>query len=378
MNHTLRSVGLATLTLLWSAAAWSHSSSTSYLQLELSESGALHGRWDIPLRDIDAIIPLDADGDGQLRWGEVRMAEPAINAHALAALSVNSQAQHCSLHAATLAVSEHADGVYVSLDLSGHCLSALQPSVTIDYHLLFDLDRQHRGLIDLKLPQGTETGIFSPRQASLQFGSTTWLDVARAYFREGVWHVATGADHLLFLMALFLPSALCRRGGEWVAASTFAATFTQTARVITSFTLAHAATLTLAAVGWLHWPSRWVEAAVAATVCFAGLNNLYPIVHRRLTLVAAGFGLIHGSAIAGALLDLGLPVANRLPAIGFFNVGVEVSQLVLAAVLVPVGYALRHSTLYRTVILTPGSLIIAIIGLVWFAERIADFRVLPF
>ena len=108
---------------------------------------------------------------------------------------------------------------------------------------------------------------------------------------------------------------------------------------------------------------------MAASVLFAGLNNLIPMVHRRLAWLAAGFGLIHGAAMAGALIELGLPAHARVWALLAFNLGVELAQLVVLLAVVPISFAFRHNPVYRRLVLLPGSALIAVIGLWWLVQR---------
>ncbi|NGY06573.1 HupE/UreJ family protein [Solimonas terrae] len=365
---------------LFAGAVSAHSSSSSYLQLQ-SRGDELQGRWDIALRDLDAAIGLDSDGNDALTWGEVRQSQARIDDYALAHLVLRSDGARCSLQVTQLRIAEHADGHYAALDLAGRCPQSVT-TLAIDYSLLFDLDRQHRGLLTLQLGKALYTSVLGPETGEADFGGdgaqSMWR-VARTYFHEGLWHVWTGLDHMLFLAGLFLPAVLWRtRGGGWQAAPGLRGALWHTAGIVTAFTLAHATTLSLAALGWVHWPSRLIESGVAATVAFAGFNNLVPMVHRRLAAIAAAFGLIHGLAVASALIDLGLPVSGRVWAIATFNFGVEAAQLSLVATVIPVSFVFRHSRIYRHFVLVPGSLLVTTIGVLWFIERAFAVKLLPF
>jgi hypothetical protein len=179
---------------------------------------------------------------------------------------------------------------------------------------------------------------------------------------------------MLFLAGLFLPAVLRRVRGpdgrwRWLAVARLGPALRETAGIVTAFTLAHATTLSLAATGAFSPPSRLVESLVAATVLFAGLNNLLPMVHRRLFVLAGFFGLIHGSAVAGALIELGLPATGRVWALLAFNLGVEAAQLALIAVVVPTTFAFRNSVAFRRFVLVPSSIFVALAGLAWLIER---------
>jgi hypothetical protein len=377
VNAATRFTGLLMLlvtALLLPARANAHAASTSYLDLKI-EQAAISGEWDIALRDLEEAIGLDADGDGALTWGEVRGAAPRIEAYALANLQIGDGKAPCQIEVKQLRVADHLDGRYAALMLQGQCSSAPR-ELHLHYSLLFDLDRLHRGLLKLDYGQQISSDVFAPTRGDIviEAGGGSIARVFRTYLHEGIWHVWTGWDHLLFLAALFLPAATRRTRAGWQVADALRQPLLESARIVTAFTIAHAATLSIAALGWVHFPTRWVESAVAATVVFAALNNLLPMVNRGLPWLAIFFGLIHGSAIAGALMELGLPTTGRVWALLAFNIGVEIAQLSLVCVVVPLGYALRRSRAYRYGLLLPGSVLVMAIGLLWLVERVFDWR----
>jgi hypothetical protein len=148
-------------------------------------------------------------------------------------------------------------------------------------------------------------------------------------------------------------------------------------KVISAFTLAHSMTLTLATLQVIALPSRWVESAIALSVVFAALNNIYPLVLTRRWVVAFGFGLIHGFGFASALSDLNLPQDMLLLALVGFNVGVEMGQLAIVVVFMPLAYAIRGNWLYRRLLLVGGSLLVALVASVWLAERVFNLKIIP-
>jgi hypothetical protein len=111
---------------------------------------------------------------------------------------------------------------------------------------------------------------------------------------------------------------------------------------------------------------------IAASVVLAALNNVFPLVDRRLWLLAFGFGLIHGLGFAGALEELGLPRHALVLSLLAFNVGVELGQLAIVAAFLPVAFLLRRTTLYPRVVLRAGSGAIAAVAGLWLAERALD------
>jgi hypothetical protein len=196
------------------------------------------------------------------------------------------------------------------------------------------------------------------------------------YVRHGVWHIWIGFDHILFLLSLLLPAVLVRHERQWEGRASFRAAAFDVLKIVSAFTLAHSITLTLATLGVLALPSRLVESAIAASVVLAALNNLWPLFHGRRALVAFAFGLIHGFGFASVLLDLGLPKASLLLSLVGFNVGVELGQIAIVALFLPLAFLARNSTLYRKGLLGAGSCMIALLALAWLAERGLDVKLL--
>ena len=140
-------------------------------------------------------------------------------------------------------------------------------------------------------------------------------------------------------------------------------------KVVTAFTLAHSITLSLAALGLISLPSRLVESAIAASVIFAALSNLRGAVELKRWVMAFVFGLIHGFGFASVLADLGLPQNALVLALVGFNVGVEIGQLAIVAVFLPLAFLLRRTRFYQVAVLKGGSLIVALLATWWLVQR---------
>ena len=191
-----------------------------------------------------------------------------------------------------------------------------------------------------------------------------------------MWHIWIGFDHILFLLSLLLPAVLFWQRPRWLPVATLRVAVVDVLKIVTAFTVAHSITLSLAALGFVSLPSRWVESAIAASVVLAALNNLYPVVQGRRWAVAFGFGLIHGFGFASVLADLGLPQGALALALLGFNLGVELGQMAIVAVFLPLAFALRRTDFYRWGVFTAGSLVIVLLAMVWLAERVLDIKLL--
>lgn len=156
-------------------------------------------------------------------------------------------------------------------------------------------------------------------------GAQKWWEVALAYLRLGIEHILGGIDHLLFILGLMILVKGTRR----------------LVATVTAFTVAHSITLAGATLGFVHVPQQPVEAAIALSIVFVA-NEIVHAREGRLSwteqwpwMIAFTFGLLHGFGFAGALNAVGLPQTAIPIALLFFNVGVEIGQLLfIAAVLI--------------------------------------------
>ncbi|MDB5919545.1 MAG: hypothetical protein JWR40_3779 [Massilia sp.] len=377
MSRLWRCIGLGLLLALCMAQASAHKPSDSYLTLKVTGK-QVDAQWDIALRDLDMAIGLDADGNGELTWDEVRARQSAIAAYALSRLRLSVPGSGaCPLAVTAHLLDDHSDGAYAVLKLKATCTVDVA-TLEVDYKLLFDIDPQHKGLLRLEHGALTSTAIFTPdsaRQLLRVMDASRWRQFFD-YVKHGVWHIWIGFDHILFLLSLLLPAVLVRANGRWQARATIRASIIEVLKVVTAFTLAHSITLTLATLGVVALPSRIVESAIALSVVVAALNNLWPVITRRLALLAFAFGLIHGFGFASVLLDLGLPQSSLLLSLVGFNVGVELGQLAIVAVFLPLAYLARATAFYRNAVLVGGSSLIVAIAVVWLAERLLDLKII--
>jgi hypothetical protein len=370
-------IRLALLLAVWlsGSMALAHKPSDSYLRIT-SGDGPLSIQWDISLRDLEFLIGLDANRDSEITWGEVKAQQQAIAAHALSRLRISVDGQTCELKLAELLVTQHSDGGYVVLALETGVDGA--PSVlSIDYNLLFDVDPTHRGLVLFTDGQSVSTHILSPGKSTVELRSGEgglWHTFAD-FVAEGVWHIWIGFDHILFLLSLLLPAVLVRSNKQWQAVETFRPAFTTVLKIVTVFTVAHSITLWLAVMDYVTLPARLVESTIALSIVVTALNNLYPVLPFSGWVIAFVFGLVHGFGFANVLLDLGLSdVALAVSLLGF-NVGVELGQIAIVLVFLPLAFLMRGTPFYRWVVFFLGSVVIAIIGILWAIERVFDVTI---
>jgi hypothetical protein len=355
-----------------------HTFSTSYLTLT-NNANKLTGEWHLALRDLEDAVGLDMNDDGVITWVELSSRREAVSAYALSRLHIQGDGMMGTLHITQLLVDDHSDGTYAVLRFD---VDGLQhpTKLEVGYRALFDIDPKHRGLVRLEDNGVTRLAVFGPENAPQPF------DLSKAsprspfltFLNEGIWHIWTGYDHIMFLVALLLPGVLVRRDGKWQPVPLARPAVVNILKIVTAFTVAHSITLSLSALGYVHLPSRLVESAIAASVVLAAFNNLVPFFAERGWMVAFAFGLLHGFGFANALRDLGLHAGQLAATLFGFNLGVEIGQLAIVTVFFPLAYSLRGLLFYKCVILQFGSAAIMVIASTWMAERVFDFKWLPF
>jgi HupE / UreJ protein len=190
-----------------------------------------------------------------------------------------------------------------------------------------------------------------------------------AVFRLGVTHIATGSDHLLFLLTLLLPAGLAVGAARrWGARRARRESVLQLARIVTAFTLGHSLTLLLGALGWAHLPSRWVESLIAVSILVTAAHALVPLFPRREAWVALAFGLVHGLGFASALEGLGVDGSTLVLTVLGFNLGIEVMQAMVVLATLPWVFMLQGTRL-GVPLRIGGAVVAGVLALAWLAQR---------
>lgn len=357
--------------LCCSSFSYAHKASDSYLTLTASDTGVVSARWDIALRDLDILLGLDANNDRQLIWAEVLAKTSALEQLAQASLTLQRQQQDCTPYrfTAPLAIDRHTDGQYAVLTMTSQCASS--GVWAVKYQLLADIDAGHRGIVNWQqAQQPAQTLVLTANNDFISMEKVSAQHSFLSFWREGVAHIWAGYDHILFLLSLLLPVVLVRQQQSWQGVDDWKKALWDAASIVTAFTIAHSLTLAVAALHWLYLPSRWVEAAIAASVIIAALHNLRPVFDRWRWLLAFVFGLIHGFGFASALSDLTSGTDAQLVALVGFNLGVETGQLAIVAIFIPIAFLSRNSSYYQRGIVTGGSVAIASVAALWLCQRL--------
>ena len=237
-----------------------------------------------------------------------------------------------------------------------NCLVPQDPAIEIltqrrnETQSFYELDYSQRGSRVAAMPGSPSTGL-------------------AGMFRLGMHHIATGTDHLLFLLTLLLSAPMVARQGRWAGVRDLRGSLWQIAGVVTAFTLGHCITLTLAGLSLLSVPGQPIEVLIALSIFVSAAHAVRPLFPRREAVVAAFFGLIHGLAFAETLAHLVVGRWERVVDLLGFNLGIEAMQLLVVLATMPILLLLT-----RTPVFTPlrivGALAAGLTSLAWIAERL--------
>ena len=402
--------------------ALAHKGSDAYLDVQQTPAPAGAGSLSdfrfslaVALRDLDLVVPIDANADARVSWGEVRSATPQV----LAALNTLANLQApggaapaaatgtlpaCRLDWQADGLERRSDGVYFRAVTRARCPAG--EALSLDYRLLKNEDSTHRLLVAGRLDGKDFLSTVSPQQGRLPLSAGTdrqavagapaassgRLSALRDYFSLGMHHLLEGYDHLAFLLALVLPLHLSLRrrsrpaftrrmaiGADVVATHDMPshaeyasrATWITLLRTVTAFTVGHSITLMLATFGLTQASPLWVEPVIALSIAVTALLNLRPVKWIRFDVLALLFGLVHGFGFAGLLQEAAAPQGLLPWALAGFNLGVEAGQLLAVLGWVLLSQMLVGKAWYDRVVVRGGSAALLLLALWWFWQRVA-------
>lgn len=359
---------LALVLVLLAGPLRAHQINTSYSTLAIGDSAAVL-MLAIDESDLFLLFPqLDANGDGALWADEVVADAVASQAWLGGRVRLRADGKPMGLSPRHPRVESDADGnlfLRATFDVE---LPDDPAGLQVDLSQLLrpPLQAVHRNLLKVNIPGRKEAlvvlsadepvhdvSIREQQQVSLwaQVGRFVWL---------GVEHIWIGYDHIMFLLALIVIGS---RLGPLV-------------KIVSAFTVAHSVTLVLATLEWVVLPSQWVEAGIALSIAYVAAENFWLRDARHRWLLTFCFGFVHGFGFANVLRDLGLPTQGLIASLLAFNVGVELGQVVIVALVFPgIVWLARQSYHERAVQVISG--FILLFGLGWLVERIFDLSYMP-
>ncbi len=224
---------------------------------------------------------------------------------------------------------------------------------------LFPYDPEHQTFINVYDGDSLTQAVLGHGRSEFEYFAGTrqgTVAVIEKFIPAGIHHILIGPDHILFLIGLLLLGGTLRRLGF----------------IVTGFTIAHSLTLSLAALNLVTPPARLIEPAIALSIIYVGADNLLIREGRDFRAwIAFGFGFIHGFGFANVLREMDLPSRALGWSLFSFNVGVEVGQLLIVAVVATLLAALRsrNEAVNRQLVFA-GSIVVIAAGAFWFVQRV--------
>lgn len=225
-------------------------------------------------------------------------------------------------------------------------------------------DKEHSlGVIELDIAANK----IPPMSVSLDEGSPLKGFISMIWL--GIYHIAEGTDHLLFLLVLLLPATLNASNGRW---TTFAGTRNSTVnilKIVTAFTIGHSLSLFLGAKQWLLLPQQPVEIAIAVTILVTAIHAIRPLFAQREMLIASTFGLIHGLAFSTVLSELHLDTRELSYSILGYNIGIELMQVFVVVLTMPWIVILSKNNHFKWIRMA-GAALAVVAALAWVVARV--------
>ena len=373
---------LVVLSFVTGREAFAHNAGQSYVYLNVTEDDRLHGRFELALQDVNRVLPLDSNGDGKVSMDEYEASKDKIGDYLRSRLLFRHDGKDIRVTLTdTLDVLPTGPADYIRHRFDLPELSPAPKEVEVRFDFLYnDGFPSHMGMVIIE--NNPRTGLMDNEAAPaalfrpgnewrmVSFDPEPFGRVLYRFIGEGVWHIWIGLDHILFIIALLLPSVLVLDRGRWRPAESFRQSLWYVTKVATLFTLAHSITLSLASLNIVSVPSSPVEAVIALSIAVTAYGNLRPFFEgRAVWFIIFIFGLFHGFGFASVLAPLGLNPSSLVAGLLGFNIGVELGQIAIIAVAFPVLFVLRRTVIYRPLILYAGSIALIGISLFWFVER---------
>jgi hypothetical protein len=354
---------LIAICLATSGRADAHPAPFSYLDVRLEAGGAVAGTLVLHVVDVAHELGLSAS-EPLLDAQAANAAFPQIKALLRDRLAFAADGRALAVVWETVepAAERHAVRLRFHLEEAAGGGVPSRPGALTMRALLFPYDAIHQTFVNVYEDGGLRyQGIFDRHTAERVYYAGTVrgaLAVAATFVPAGVHHILIGPDHILFLIGLLLLGAR-----PWALL-----------RIVTAFTIGHSLTLSLAALDLLTPSSRLIEPAIALSIVFVGADNL--LVRREggrdLRLwIALVFGFVHGFGFASVLKEFGLPREALGWSLFFFNVGVEIGQLVIVAIVASLLALIRgRNPVLGQRLVVAGSIVVIAAGTYWFIERV--------
>ncbi len=330
---------------------------------------------------LEEMFSLDDNQNKVVSWNELKAHKKEILPYVFRHFQVYSDGQQCRFKIKKYTAHQRGSHQsYIKLDMNLLCPKP-EKTLKINYDLFFTIDKNQKAFVRVNDRNQTKPIILSQQNTSYEIDmeARSTFGAFRNFLITGIWHIWIGFDHILFLLMLLLPSIYYYDNNKKLKTyDSFKKLFIEVAKIVTAFSVAHSITLALSVIDVIDIDSRYIEIAIALSVLFTAINNLFGFIKSKIWFLAFGFGLIHGFGFANVLKELLLEDVTLVGMLFGFNIGVEIGQLAIVLVILPYIFLARESIYYRRIVVYGGSFITAIIAAIWAYERYSGTTILGF
>ncbi|MCA0757229.1 HupE/UreJ family protein [Paenibacillus sp. N4] len=246
------------------------------------------------------------------------------------------------------------DRPFAELSIS-YPVSAEPENLIVDYNAFFEeSDPSHANMAKIMMGGKQQEFIFTYEVREWNLGEMSFMTQAKQFLSLGLEHIFTGYDHILFVISLLIGATTIRH----------------IFYLVTSFTVAHSITLALATLELVQLPGKLIESAIALSIIYVALKNIFQPGSKHAPWIAFAFGLIHGFGFAGILSELHLGGAHLAASLLFFNLGIELGQILIVSLVFPLLLFMSKRWASVNKWVTPGlSVAVLLFGFIWFVQR---------
>lgn len=346
-------------------AGYAHPPGLSSADLTIKPDG-IQAKFTFAVQDIEAFVPMDTDGDAEVTDQELGAATTRVASFVADQFIVKADGNEIKSTLSKTVSFDNKNNTHVVLNY----LEKPVDSIGVESKILAKMPPDHKQYLTIKDNTGKEIGKklltqkdnileislnnTKPETVSENQSTSTFTD----FLKLGVEHILTGYDHLLFLFSLLVVTR----------------SFWPAIKIITFFTIAHSITLALAGMNIVNFASSIIEPLIAATIVFVGLENIIRkdnVTTRQRCILTFFFGLIHGFGFASVLKEMGISSIETgiLVPLFSFNVGVELGQIAVAALVLPLIWRLHGQKQIDRYLVPVGSALTSLAGGYWLLER---------
>ncbi|MCG8469788.1 MAG: HupE/UreJ family protein, partial [Gemmatimonadetes bacterium] len=266
--------------------AAAHAVGEDYVWVTFGET-SIEGMFEVNLEDLEEKLGLDLGGDPTSVLDRVNATAARVEDYIRANFAIGPpDSAPYAIEFGERDLTELPQGTFAQYRFRIETGAPLPDSLQLRHDMFYEGDKLHRGLLLIEYNAKTDTEyppeytalVFSPmnKEQVLDLLNIPGLMSPRDMIPQGVLHIWIGIDHILFLLALILPTVLTLRSDGWKPVEKFSSAFWNLLKIVTVFTIAHSVTLGLAALDLISVPSRFVESVIALSIVLVALNNISP------------------------------------------------------------------------------------------------------